>query len=138
MRSTGEELEGDNGGEALQRKDPLVEVIKEVFSVIKLAKIVKKTFATTSIYGYGGFGGAFNRNSTQLKKLGGRRLLQMFFFIGTLIRFQHTGVCHLDSGPGAVEGSCTGLSRYKTTPGVLLVLQRTTPYQLVLGFVRCP
>ena len=39
----------------LQGKDPLVEVIKEVFSVIKLAKIIKKTFATTSVYGYEGF-----------------------------------------------------------------------------------
>ena len=64
---------------ALQRKDPLAEVIKELFSVIKLAKIVKKTFATTSVYGYRGFGGYFNGNSTQLKKLGGWRLLQMFF-----------------------------------------------------------
>ena len=55
---------------SIQGKDPLVEVIKEVFSVIKLAKIVKKTFSTTSVYGYGGFGGAFNKKSTQLKKNG--------------------------------------------------------------------
>ena len=52
---------------SLQGKDSLAEVIKEVFSVIKLAKIVKKIFATTFVYGYGGFGGAFNENSTQLK-----------------------------------------------------------------------
>ena len=45
----------------LQEKDALVEVIKEVFSVIKMAKIVKKTFATTSVYGYRGFGGNFNK-----------------------------------------------------------------------------
>ena len=45
-----------------------MEAIKEVFSVKKLAKIVKKTYATTSIYGYRGFGRAFNGNSTQLKK----------------------------------------------------------------------
>ena len=64
---------------SLQGKYPLAEVIKEVFSVIKLAKFVKKTFATTSVYGYEGFGRAFNGNSTQLKKLGGRRLLWMFF-----------------------------------------------------------
>ena len=63
----------------LQGKDPVVEVIKEVFSVIKLVKIVKKTFSTTSLYGYGGFGRNFNENSTQLKKMGGRRLLRMFF-----------------------------------------------------------
>ena len=56
---------------SLQGKDLLAKVIKEVFSVIKLAKIVKKTFATTSVYGYEGFGGAFNGNSTQLKKRGG-------------------------------------------------------------------
>ena len=63
----------------LQGKDPLVEVIKEVFSVIKMAKIVKKTFSTTSVYGYGVFGRDFNGNSTQLKKLGGWRLLRVFF-----------------------------------------------------------
>ena len=69
----------------LQGKDPLVEVIKEVFSVIKLAKIVKKAFATTSVYGYGGFGGAFNENSTQIKKkwvVGG---YYGCFFIGALL-----------------------------------------------------
>ena len=54
----------------LQGKDPLAEVIKEIFSVIKLAKIVKKTFYAISVYGYGGFGRAFNGNSTQLKKNG--------------------------------------------------------------------
>ena len=64
---------------SIQGKYPLAEVIKEVFSVIKLAKIVKKTFSTTSVYGYGGFGRDFNGNSTQLKKLGGRRFLQIFF-----------------------------------------------------------
>ena len=53
--------------ETLQGKDPLAEVIKAVFSVIKLAKIVKKTFATTSVYGYKGFGGAFN--GSELKEL---------------------------------------------------------------------
>ena len=63
----------------LQGKDPLAEVIKEVFSVIKLAKMVKKTFSTTSILGYGGFGESFNGKSTQLKKMGDRRLLRMFF-----------------------------------------------------------
>ena len=47
---------------SLQGKYPLAEVIKEVFSVIKLTKIVKKTFATTSVYGYRGLGGAFNGN----------------------------------------------------------------------------
>ena len=64
---------------SLKGKDPLAEVIKELFSVIKLAKIVKNKFSTTSIYGYRAFGGAFNGNSTQLKKMGDRRLLQMFF-----------------------------------------------------------
>ena len=64
---------------ALQWKDPLTKVIKEVFSVIKLAKIVEKTFSTTSIYGYEGFGRAFNQSSTKIENLGGWRLLQMFF-----------------------------------------------------------
>ena len=40
---------------SIQGKDPLAEVIKEVFSVTKLAKIVKNTFATPCINGYGGF-----------------------------------------------------------------------------------
>ena len=70
---------------SLQGKYPPVEVIKEVYSVIKLPKIVKKTYATTSVSGNGGFGGAFNGNSTQLKKMGGRRLLRMFFFIAALL-----------------------------------------------------
>ena len=48
--------------ETLQGKDSLVEVIKEVFSVIKLAKIVKKTFSTTYVFGNRGFGRAFNGN----------------------------------------------------------------------------
>ena len=65
---------------SLQGKYPVAEVIKEVFSVIKLAKILKKkTFSTTFVYGYRGFGRAFNRNSTQLKKMGGQRLLLIFF-----------------------------------------------------------
>ena len=67
------------GDLTLQGKDPLVEVIKEVFSVVKLAKIVKNTFSTTLVYGYRRFGGAFNKISTQLKKLGGQRLLRLFF-----------------------------------------------------------
>ena len=46
----------------LQGKDPRAEDIKEVFSVIKLAKIVKKTYANTFVSGNGGFGGAFNGN----------------------------------------------------------------------------
>ena len=70
---------------ALQGKDPLVDVIKEVFSVIKLAKIVKKTFATTSVYGYGGFGGAFNGNSTQQKKKWAAGGYYGCFFIGALL-----------------------------------------------------
>ena len=38
--------------------------------MIKLAKIVKRKYATTSVYGYRGFGGAFNGNSMQVKKEG--------------------------------------------------------------------
>ena len=48
-----------------------MEVITEVFSVIKLAKIVKKKIATTSVFGNGGFGRASNGISTQIKKMGG-------------------------------------------------------------------
>ena len=56
-----------------------MEVIKEVFSVIKLAKNVKKTYANTSVSGNEGFGEDFNGNSTQLKKMGSQRLLRKFF-----------------------------------------------------------
>ena len=69
----------------LQGKDPLAEVIKEVFSVIKLAKIVKKTYATTFVYGYEGFGGAFNGNSTQLKNNGRPEVITDVFFVGVLL-----------------------------------------------------
>ena len=69
----------------LQGKDPLAEVIKEVFRVIKLAKIVKKTYASTSVSGNGGFDGAFNGNSTQLKKNGWSEVIMDVFFIGALI-----------------------------------------------------
>ena len=68
----------------LQGKDPLAEVIKEGFSVIKLATIVKKTFSRTYVYGYGGFGGAFNGNSTQLKKWAAGGYYGCFF-IGALL-----------------------------------------------------
>ena len=68
----------------LQGKDPIAEVIKEVFSVIKLAKIVKKTFSTTFIFGNGGFGGDFNGIWKKLKILGGWRSLRMFF---SLVRY---------------------------------------------------
>ena len=71
---------------SLQGKDPLAEVIKEVFSVIKLAKIVRKTFATTYVYGYRGFGEAFNKNSIQLKKNGRPEVIKDVFFIGALLR----------------------------------------------------
>ena len=66
----------------LQGKYPLAEVIKEVFSVIKLVEIVKKTFATTSIFGNGGFDGASNGTSTQLKKTGWLEVFIDVFLIG--------------------------------------------------------
>ena len=76
---------------SLHGKDPLAEVIKEVFSVIKLAKIVKKTFATTSVYGYGGFGRAFNGNSTQLKNNGWLEVITDVFFIDVLLGLERIG-----------------------------------------------
>ena len=75
---------------SLQGKYPLAEVIKEVFSVIKLAKFFKKTYATTSVSGNGVFGGAFNGNSTQLKKNGWPEVITDVFSIGALIRFERT------------------------------------------------
>ena len=92
---------------SLQRKDPLVEVIKEVFSVIKLAKIIKKSFSTTSVFGNGGFGGDFNGISTQLKKLGWPKVITDVFFIGALLTCQRTGACHIDGRLGVVKGACT-------------------------------
>ena len=73
-----------------------------------MAKIVKKTFSTTFVFGNGGFGGAFNGISTQLKKPGQSKVITDFFFIGALLRFQCTSACHIDGWPGAVEGACTG------------------------------
>ena len=91
----------------LQGKDPLAEVMKEVFSVIKLAKIVKNTFATTSFYGYIGFGRAFNRNSIQLKKMGGWRLLRMFFHRCSYQVLTHQSVS-VDSAPGRSKENALG------------------------------
>ena len=62
-----------------------MKVIKEVFSVIKLAKILKNTFATTSVYGYRGFGGSFNGNSTKIKTNGWPEVITDVFFIGALL-----------------------------------------------------
>ena len=56
----------------LQGKDPIAKVIKEVFSVIKLAKFVKKTSTTTFVCGNGCFYEGSNRTSTQLKNMGGQ------------------------------------------------------------------
>ena len=44
------------GKGSLQGKYPLAKVIKEVFTVIKLAKIVKKTYATTYVFVNGDLG----------------------------------------------------------------------------------
>jgi hypothetical protein len=57
----------------LQGKYPLAEAIKEVFSVIKLEKIVKKTSATTFVCGNKYFYGGSNGTSTHLKNMGGRK-----------------------------------------------------------------
>ena len=104
---------------------------------MNLAKIVKKTFSTTSVYGYGGFGEAFNGNSTQLKKMGGLRLLRTFF---SSVRYSglNAPVRTYRRCPGVVEGKCTEPLRYKTAPGIVLVIQCTGPFYVVLGFERCP
>ena len=57
----------------LQGKGPLAEVIKKVFSVIKLTKIVQKTSAATSIFGNECFYGGSNGTSTHLKNMGIQR-----------------------------------------------------------------
>ena len=77
---------------SLQGKDPVAEVVKEVFSVIKLAKIVKKTYATTFVSGNGGFGRAFNGNSTQLKKKARPEVIADVFSLVLLSGF-NTSVC---------------------------------------------
>ena len=58
---------------SLQGKDPLEELIKEVFSVIKLTKIVKATSATTFVCGNEYFYGGSNGTSTHLKNMGSER-----------------------------------------------------------------
>ena len=47
---------------SLQGKEHVPEAIIEVFSVTRLAKIVKKTSATTSVNGTECFSGVFNGN----------------------------------------------------------------------------
>lgn len=59
--------------EALREKNPLAKVIKKVFSVIKLEKIVKKNSSTTFICGNGCFYGGSNGTSKHLKNMGGQR-----------------------------------------------------------------
>ena len=44
----------------LQRKQPVVEVIKKVFSVTTFTNIVKKTSTTTFVCRIGGFGACYN------------------------------------------------------------------------------
>ena len=102
------------------RKRPLAEVIKEVFSVIKLAKIFKKTYATTSVYSYGGFGRAFNGNSTQQKKMGSSRLLRIFFH-----RFSYKVLTHRGGRTrmhwAVKENNSTGPSVGDTTHRAILI-----------------
>ena len=74
----------------LQGKHPLTEVIKDIFNVIKLAKIVKKTFTTTLFFGNGGFDRASNGTSTQLKKAGRMEVFMDVFLIDAQIRCKHT------------------------------------------------
>ena len=112
--------------ESLQGKYPLAEVIKEVFSVIKLVKIVKKTFSTTSVYGYRGFGGAFNGNSTQLKKIRRPEVITDVFSSMHYSSF-NASVRTYRRCLGAIKGECTTSLRYKIAPGVVLVIQRTGP-----------
>jgi hypothetical protein len=47
----------------LQGKDPLAEVIEEVFSVTKLGKFVKKTSAKKIVFGSRCFCGDYNKTS---------------------------------------------------------------------------
>ena len=93
---------------SLQGKDPLAEVIKEVFSVIKLAKIVKKTYATTSVSGNEGFGGAFNGNSTQIKKNGRPKVItDVFFHRCATLHLTHRCV-HVKVVPGRSKENAPG------------------------------
>ena len=84
-----------------------MEVIKEVFSVIKLAKIVKTTFAKTFIYSYGFFGRDFKGNSTQLKKIGSRWLLQIIFHRCSYQVLTHRCVS-IDSAPRKLKENALG------------------------------
>lgn len=55
---------------SLKGKD-LAKVITEVFSVIKLEKIVKQTSTKTYVCGNGCFSRDYNGTSSQIKNLGG-------------------------------------------------------------------
>ena len=55
-------------------------IITEVFNVIKLEKIVKKTFDTTSTCDSGCFSRDYNETSSQLKKCGQLKVLANVFF----------------------------------------------------------
>ena len=111
----------------IQGKDPLAEVIKEVFSVIKLAKIVKKTYATTFFYGNGGFGRYFNGNSTQLKKKWRSEVITEVFSLVLLLGFNAL-VRISRQRTGAVEGECTRSLRKTIAPSMVLVIKCTRPF----------
>ena len=108
--------------QTLQGKYPLAEVIKEVFSVIKLAKIVKKTYATTSVFYNRCFGGAFNRDSKQLKN-NGRLEVITDVFSSVLLSSFNAPVCIGRQRTGVVEGECTRPLRKTLAPGLVLVIQ---------------
>ena len=84
-----------------------MEVIK-LFSVIKLAKIVKKKNSTTFVYGYRGFGRYFNGNSTQLKKNGQPEVITDFFSsVCATLPLTHRCV-HTDGALGLCQSNAPG------------------------------
>ena len=72
--------------------------------------------------GYGGFGRAFNGNSTQLKKNGWSEVIKdVFSSVLLLVRIGRHST-------EAIEQECTGPLRKITAPGLVLVIQRMGPF----------
>ena len=78
----------------------------------------KKTFATTSVFINEGFGGASNKISTQLKKIGQSEVITDVFLIGALIRCQCTGAFSSECTGTANLPSIVTEKKYRTPQGI--------------------
>ena len=88
---------------------------------------MEKKIATTSVYGYGGFGRDFNGNSTQLKKNGSPEVITDVFSSVLLSGF-NAPVRIGRHRTEAVEGECTKPLRKIVALGLVLVTQCMGPF----------